>query len=308
MSYQKHYYDKKKPKARFHFGLIFVFAALSFGVCFALYMIGSQDIPGIDDVPYDSAAVTTAAPVTAPEETPADVAETTEAKPAVPKGNPISQRKQAPRSYLDSCVFIGDSLTVGLSSYGILPEKNVVAQIGLNIDKINTAAVPALNAGDPDMTVLEAVVSRAPENIYIMLGSNGISWLSNDFMIKEYSAFIDGLKGVLPDADYYILAVPPVAASRENHSSVPIQNSEIDAFNSELLKLANDKGIYFVDVNTALKGNDGKMPDDAVAKDGMHFNKSTYDKMLEYILCHVAGEEEEGVYTTAASEAVPAEE
>lgn len=307
MSYQKRYYDNKKPKVRFHFGLIFVFAALSFGTCFALYMIGSQEIPGLDDVPHDS-AVTTAAPATAPLETPAPETTVTEAETEVPKGNPISQRKQAPRSYLDSCVFIGDSLTVGLSSYGILPEKSVVAQIGLNIDKINTATVPALNAGDPDMTVLEAVVSRAPENIYIMLGSNGISWLSNEFMIKEYSAFIDGLKGVLPDANYYILAVPPVAASRENHSSVPIQNSEIDAFNSELLKLANDKEIYFVDVNTALKGNDGKMPDEAVAKDGMHFNKSTYDKMLDYILTHVASEEEELIGSSAAPESAPAEE
>ena len=52
--------------------------------------------------------------------------------------------------------------------------------------------------------------------------------------------------------------------------------------------MANSKQFYYVDINTALKGNDGKLPEENAADDGMHFQKPTYTIMLDYILSHVA--------------------
>ena len=51
-------------------------------------------------------------------------------------------------------------------------------------------------------------------------------------------------------------------------------------------KKANEKKVHYVDINTALKGNDGKFPEDMAEKDGMHFVKTTYTVMLDYILSH----------------------
>ena len=67
----------------------------------------------------------------------------------------------------------------------------------------------------------------------------------------------------LPDSNIYILSIPPVTAARESaEEEEPILNSDMNKYNSELLKMADEKKIYYVDINTALKGNDGKFPEE----------------------------------------------
>ena len=78
-----------------------------------------------------------------------------------------------------------------------------------------------------------------------MLGSNGIAWLSVSDMISYYSQFVDEIIKELPDTKIYILSVPPVTAERETADNEPILNSEIDKYNSELLKMADKKKIYY---------------------------------------------------------------
>ena len=43
---------------------------------------------------------------------------------------------------------------------------------------------------------------------------------------------------------------------------------------------------HYLDINTALKGNDGKLPEADASKDGMHFNKATYEVLVDYLLRH----------------------
>lgn len=186
-------------------------------------------------------------------------------------------------TYFGKCAFVGDSISVGLADFQLVPVKNVFAEIGMNIEKINTETMKTAYG---DVTVLEALKEAKPENVYIMLGSNGIAWLSVSDMISYYSQFVDEIIKELPDTKIYILSVPPVTAERETADNEPILNSEIDKYNSELLKMADKKKIYYVDINTALKGNDGKFPSDMAEKDGMHFVKTTYSVMLDYILSH----------------------
>ena len=153
-------------------------------------------------------------------------------------------------TYFGKCAFVGDSITVGLSDYQLVPIKNVYAEIGMNIEKINTDTIQTQFG---QTTVLEGLKQAKPENIYIMLGSNGIAWLSVSDMISYYSEFVDSVKQNLPDSNIYILSIPPVTAARESAEEEPILNSDIDKYNSELLKMADEKKIYYVDINTALK-------------------------------------------------------
>ena len=121
-----------------------------------------------------------------------------------------------------------------------------------------------------------------------MLGSNGIEWLSDKDMIGYYKEFTDSVKKALPDSKIYILSIPPVTSKRETASDNPIKNSDIDRYNSALLDMANENQMYYVDLNTSLKGNDGKLSDGDAADDGMHFKKATYQIMIDYILTHTA--------------------
>lgn len=296
--------EKKRPK--FRFSVIVLFFFMSFAGCFFFYMknnqydpekenpvltntVTSQTVqeetsaadPDVTAVPEGSES---AAP---PPSTNADgaIQLTESAAPAAQPGavNPIPESQSVGWTYITESNFVGDSITTGLSGYNIVPAELVLASVGMNIDKIMTEPVETPNGS---MTVLEALKANKPKNVYIMMGSNGISWMSNDSMISRYSEFVTAVKGALPEADIYVISVPPVTAARETAQSVPIQNSDIDAYNSELLKFANDSGIYYIDLNTALKGNDGKFPAENAAKDGMHFKLSTYDTMLNFIMTH----------------------
>jgi len=198
--------------------------------------------------------------------------------------NPVPECSPMSQTYFNKCVFVGDSITVGLSDYQLVPMKNVFAEIGMNIEKINTETMQTAYG---DTTVLDALTQAAPENVYIMLGSNGIAWLSIDDMIAEYEKFAVSVQNALPDTKIYVQSIPPVTAGREVSDS-PISNTSINEYNAKLLEMANKNGYYYVDVHSALCGPDGTLPDDDAADDGMHFNKTTYDGMISYILSHVA--------------------
>lgn len=197
--------------------------------------------------------------------------------------NPVSESQLKDSAYFDDCVFVGDSLSVGLAGYKYIPTSKVLASIGLNINKIDTEK---LTTSDGEMTVYDAIVKKQPKKIYIMLGSNGIAFLSNKTMIDKYSAFIDKIRSGVPSAQIVILSIPPVTTEREKATSNKILNSDIDVYNSELLKLANEKNVHFVDINTSLKNNAGKLDTDKAEKDGIHFKKPTYQTMIDYILSH----------------------
>ena len=107
--------------------------------------------------------------------------------------------------------FIGDSISVGLTAYNILSPDKVIASIGLNISKIDSEKISTTNG---KLTAHEALIQKKPANIYIMLGSNGIAWMSNESMISKYSSFIDKIQADLPESKIYILSIPPVTEGR----------------------------------------------------------------------------------------------
>jgi len=199
--------------------------------------------------------------------------------------NPVPASAAKESSYLDSCAFVGDSIMEGLSAYGFLPENQVFASVGLNPYQLNTNAIQTYYGS---VTALSAVLYAKPENLYIMMGMNGVAWDINNDMTSEIGTFIDNVKTSLPSVNIYLMSVTPVSAEREAKASAAdgkILNSQIDDFNSSLLSLANEKNIHYLDVNSYLKGSNGCLPSD-VSSDGIHISKAVYEDILNYILCH----------------------
>lgn len=272
------YVDRSsEPIIRFRLKVVFIIFIIVFAACFAVYMMGVN--VGISGESESGGEIRTASE----SESAAESVSSSEASNEII--NPVPLSEKLSETYLGKCAFVGDSLTAGLSDYQYVSSKNVIAEVGLNIDKINTQTI---RTGAGEKTALEALVDLSPENIYIMLGSNGIEWLSDKDMIGYYKEFTDSVKEALPDSKIYILSIPPVTSEREKASDNPIKNSDIDRYNSALLDMANENQMYYVDLNTALKGNDGKFSDGDAADDGMHFNKATYQVMIDYILSHTA--------------------
>lgn len=273
-----------KPLIRFRFKVVLVIFIIITAACFVIYMTG-VNLGGDEEGTY-----TVTWKERTPEETtdsvknikPDNSSQNEQSEPEKIT-NPVPESSAMSQTYFGKCMFVGDSITVGLSDYQLVPMKNVIAEIGLNIEKINTETIQTQFG---DVTALEALKQGEPENVYVMLGSNGIAWLTIEDMIAEYTEFLSEIRKALPETKIYILSIPPVTAAREV-SEEPVSNATIIEYNSKLLELANENNYYYVDVHSALEDSEGVLSAEDAAEDGMHFNKLTYDKMISYILSHV---------------------
>ncbi|MFS0726051.1 GDSL-type esterase/lipase family protein [Paenibacillus sp. 1P07SE] len=183
-------------------------------------------------------------------------------KGAEPASEPSTSYEEL---YRDT-VFLGDSITEGLTFHDILSEERVIAGAG-------KTAEFTLMEDDVDN-----LVAREPERVFIHLGSTDILWPTDDpqtHSLTHYGELIDRIRVPLPQTKIVLLSVAPVTADAEEAEP---RYRNIDAYNEGLQKLAADKQIGFVDL-TPLVTQYANLYD----TDGIHFQAAFYPKLLEYL-------------------------
>lgn len=196
----------------------------------------------------------------------------------------LAQTADAGKSYLDSLVFVGDSRTVGLQAFAELPEGNVFAEDGLNHENAMTKPIVKVQEFKT-VTIAEAVAIRVPDTIVVNLGINGVAWLSPEEFIKTYEEFIDQLIGASSSSMIIIEAITPVALNYENRSD-GVSNEKIDQVNALLYQLSKEKGLYYLATDEVLKNEYNDLSDTLHNGDGIHYNKTAYDIIINYIRTH----------------------
>ncbi len=272
--------NRKPKKFKYRFSIVFFVTVLIFGVVFYNYMKNTT----LEDVlanEKEQPSVTDSQTTTAPD----NVEQVTDISNTKEIVNPVPESEKLANDYFNNCVFIGDSITYGLSTYGLVPVNSVYASVGMSLQKAETAKIDTQYG---KTTVLDALQQRNPENIYIMLGSNGAAYMQISEMYQAYTAFVSKAAETCPNANIYIISVPPVTAGKEESKESPILNLDISAFNDKLLDFANTKGYNYLDLHSALADESGKLPDAVAENDGMHFKLSAYETFVDYILTHVA--------------------
>ena len=83
---------------------------------------------------------------------------------------------------------------------------------------------------------------------------------------------IDLLREAAPEADIYVQTMTPVAA---DYSSTGIYKERIRRVNEKLANMALEKGIYFVDVYSALADENGDLKAE-YSSDGLHMVAAGY--------------------------------
>lgn len=182
-------------------------------------------------------------------------------------------------SFFADDLFIGDSITTGLSLYGILPPKNVAAAVGYTPYKAYSTEI---QLGDGTTgTAYDYAVKMQPKRIFIMLGSNGIT--AADSMEESYRELIDKLAAGCPDSTVYCISVTPVTSDSTSAANAGIDNSMITGFNKYIKALADEKGLTYIDLYSQLSDSNGYFLHDYAENDGLHFKGATYKIMLNYI-------------------------
>lgn len=163
-------------------------------------------------------------------------------------------------------VFLGDSITEGLSYHDVLNEENVVAGAG------KTAEITMI--GDD----IEHVVERNPEHVFIQLGSTDILWPTEDpkeHSLTHYAKLLESIKIELPKTKITLLSVTPVSSDAEEEEP---RYGNIEDYNEGLKELAAKEQIDFVDLTSLVTEHA-----DLYDTDGIHFQAAFYPILLDYL-------------------------
>ncbi len=224
------------------------------------------------EIPAATTAATAAQTTSAPEETTASGQTESE-----PESSGLSEDFN--KEFFADDLFIGDSITTGLSSYGYLSAKNVAAAVGYTPYKAYNTEI-ALGDGTTG-TALDYAAKMQPKRIFVMLGSNGITTASA--MEDSYRTLLSKLEDKCPDSTVYLMAVTPVTDDSSAAANSDIDNTMITDFNKFIKALAAENGLTYIDMYTLLSDENGYFLHEYAENDGLHFKGATYKVMLSYI-------------------------
>ncbi len=257
--------QREKKKAKFRISFIFLFAFASFAVCFTMYM--KEDFEITEEM----------------------LDERSEAvvyiDPAGRKNNfvnPVPKSEKKSEDYYSDAVFIGSSALSGLSDYEYTDPENMLLSDSIRLDNFNTLI---LSENDEQSSISEAAARKNASKIYIMVGLHDLADIDSTELFDGLEAFIDDVSKQGSVKKIYLISLLPVPADTEG---VVASNTDIDAYNSLLLKFADKMRVGYLDVNTEFKGNDGKLPSSAAELNGVRLKKDYYEKLSDYILTHVS--------------------
>lgn len=255
--------------------IVFMLLIVAAAALFFKFSFGSEALTS-DDSSWGISSLSDALlkdPISSPEEL------KTESFSAVPESEDIGEE------YFQDAVFIGDSLMMGLGAYGVVDKEKVLADVGLNLDTIWDKQCISTPSGA--VTVLDAINLKKPKKIYLMMGSNGIAWVSPDVLADKIELFLSQIMAQQPDSEIYLMSIPPVTQAKFEKDS-RYNNASIDQYNALLLQLAEKKEIHYLDINSAFKDESGALNIEYAEADGMHFKKIGYDYLYQYLRTHTA--------------------
>ena len=214
----------------------------------------------------------------AEESRPVSSAEEPEAVPSASATAPVKQGD------FSDALFIGDSRTEALNVYGVVQGASFLSNKGLAVNTIFTKA--SIRTGSGMATVADAL-RQEPQHKreYIMLGINDLGWPSMETFTGNYSKLIDAVRSSQPNATIYVQSILPVSKKKSDSDPV-INNANINRFNEQIQKMAEEKGAVYLEVNKALMDSAGALPAGA-ATDGIHPNVDYCRKWAEYLKANV---------------------
>jgi len=172
---------------------------------------------------------------------------------AVPSTTPENVSVQDTKD--EQVVFLGDSITEGLSIYGFFPETQIIGINSLNTILAEEQVVP--------------VAKINPSKLFILLGINDI-WEGDsvDEFIERYRGLISDIKGNTKDCNIYVESIFPVSEFAIETNPV-ISNTIIDDANAKIKTMTKELGVKYIDVNSVLKDEKGNLKGE-YSNDGVH--------------------------------------
>ena len=196
--------------------------------------------------------------------------------PDVPELEPVDDE------FFSDAAFMGNSLVDGFKLFSGLAVCDYYTATSMTVLGATSNSCITLDDGT-SCTMVDGLTQKPYGKIYILLGINEIGGDVDTFG-QMYADMLDTIIAAQPECDIYVMGLTPV--SYEKSSSSDTFNMErIALYNEKLRSIAAEKRCYYLDLISALSGEDGYLPASETT-DGVHFTAGTYAKWLDYLRTH----------------------
>lgn len=220
----------------------------------------------------------------------------------------------ADESYFEDALFIGNSRTVGMYLFGDMPEStDFFADVGMTIYDVLDANIDVPPESGSSNTLTGLLTAKQYGKIYIMFGINELGTGTSESFVEYYQSVVQQICQMQPDAIVYVQSIINVAASAETDV---ISNANINEKNALLSQIADNKQVFYIDLNPSLVDSSGYLNSDYTS-DGIHLGGSSLPFWKDCLLANAmqkntgAGAAAGGATTTVATTldaAAPVEE
>lgn len=180
--------------------------------------------------------------------------------------------------YLEDALFIGDSRTSTLYEYAGWDNTDFFVKYGQTV----------WDVWDSDMdgiTLEQMLTAKKYGKIYIMLGINELGRGTAETFAAQFGSVVSQIRQLQPDAVIFVEAIMHVTQSKDDENTY-INNQEINARNEQLKLLADNRTIFYIDVNEVMdEPGTGKLKQE-YSFDGVHLQVKYIEVWREFLLDH----------------------
>lgn len=187
-------------------------------------------------------------------------------------GPEVPEQPEADEAFFATSAILGNSLVDGLQLYSGLKTLNYFCGTSMSVDSVTGR----------DAALVQSLCGKTYDRIYIELGINEIGNPA-DYFTSRYGTLLDRIITAQPEAEIYIISVLPVTKAKSDSSVYNMDR--INAYNEALYRLAAEKKCRYLDVCSALTGDDGYLPA-AWSWDGVHLKADYYSVWENYMRTH----------------------
>lgn len=182
-------------------------------------------------------------------------------------------------SYFSDAVFIGDSRTVGLHDYGGLDDATFYATVGMNVYNLWTEKFCEVDG--EKVTLEEALKARQYGKVYFQIGINEMGRGTLDGFMTAYEESVQKFRELQPDAIIFVQGIMKVSKEKNDNDKI-FNNTGIEQRNERIAQLADDRNIFYIDVNDVVCDEDGNLQSD-LTFDEIHLYGSKYNIWVDFL-------------------------
>ena len=185
--------------------------------------------------------------------------------------------------YFSDALFIGDSRTVGLSEYCEELDSRATFYAKISLTIYDCLTKEFIKTEDGKKRNIETALSEEQYGkIYIMLGINEIGTGNAEYFRNAYAGVIGRIRELQPDAIIYIQGIMHVTGAKSSTDKY-FNNENINERNAAIAELADNRNIFYLDMNVAVDDENGDL-DRTLSFDDVHLKASSYERWHEFLL------------------------